>query len=230
MHHRTQRLGVPVAMFLAVSACRSAGQTPALADAGAAPLQAAAAQSTITTDMIDRYVGFEKERRDAEAQWFRQSGGHIGALGADMAFGQTLKALREKHGLNEQDVTAVAGLFNEIEGDREGWKRIGGDEGLARMEKTASQMPKVNVAANAPPQMRELQKNLEAAEQGLQKQQAQNIEQLKRQRDLADVREKYGNALVEYALKNGGIALEPDNTALEWVNAKNEAAKAKTTR
>jgi hypothetical protein len=68
--------------------------------------------------------------------------------------------------------------------------------------------------------MREYLKNLQAFQQGTAAKGAKTIADIKRARDLADVRGKYGNANVDYVLKNGEAALAPDTEFAAAVTGK----------
>jgi hypothetical protein len=171
------------------------------------------ARVPITDAMVDRYLGYNKDFRQAQIEWARQSHGNIADLRADSAFGETLKQLREKWNLSEPQVTALDGLFGQIGTRRMMWEKMDGKGQLAYLEKEQAKErahpTKVDVPANAPPQLRGYAQNLEALQQGNVQRMASAIDALKLQRDLTDLRAQYGDEVVDYVLKNGGAALEP---------------------
>jgi hypothetical protein len=208
------RVALFVSVALTVACHRTSSSTSAGEGAGSATGSATAdAKVPITDAMVDRYLGYNKDFRQAQTDWVRQSHGNLADLRADAAFGETLKRLRDKWNLSEPQVKALDGLFGQIGTSRLMWEKMGGKEQLAYLEKEQAKErahpTKVDVPANAPPQMRGYAQNLEALQQGNVERMASAIDGLKRQRDLTDLRAQYGDEVIDYVLKNGGSALEP---------------------
>jgi len=110
------------------------------------------------------------------------------------AFGRQRDILVQKWKLSDQEMNACQELFGAIQTS----EQLGGKQQLAELEKNQP----IEIAADTPEPYKELARKIEMQRQD-------EIAKLKRKLDLTDVRAKFGDAVVDYALQNGGEALKP---------------------
>jgi hypothetical protein len=199
--------------LLALAACQNSDRAPAPAAPAAPPPSSAPAQKPaaspaprVTGDLIDRYLKFDKERRDVTEAWLVETKGAVTPMSVALQVDPKLRPLRDKWKISADELHAVDGLFAAIATSRIQWERSG-EQQLAAAEKAqteaATQKP-VAVPANATPEQKAYFANSEALRKNSVMIGAKAIDGLKRLRDLTDVRQEYGDAAVDYAIKNGG--------------------------
>jgi hypothetical protein len=195
---------------LALAACQTndnRAPSPAAPASAPTPKPAARPAPQVTGDLIDRYLKFDKERREVTEAWLADNKGAVNIMNLAFQLEPKLQPLRDKWKITADELHTVDGLFGIIAADRIQWEQRGGQQQLVVMEKlqtdAATQKP-VAVPANATPEQKAYFANIEALRKNNAALAVKTIDGLKRMRDLTDVRQEYGDVAVDYALKNGG--------------------------
>ena len=184
------------------------------------------ASPKITPDLLDRYFGFEKEHRKVAEAWMAQKQGQVTIMNMALELEPKVRDLRQKWKLTDADQGAVEGMLGLIATTRLAWERIGKAQ-LAEFEKKQIQPPPTLPAlpANATPEQKKMLEGIATLQKGSAAGLSGTVVRLRRERDLTDVRERYGDANVDYALKNGGDLVTGFDT---WfVTAKQNATPKK---
>jgi hypothetical protein len=159
----------------------------------------------ITPELLDQYFSFEKEHRQLVEAWLVKKQGQASVMSLGLELEPKVEELRHKWKLTNADQSAVDGMLGSIVTTRQLWEKTGKAQ-LAAFEKQQGQpLPALPVLpANATPEQKKMFDGIAA----LQKNASQGLDgtlvRLRRMRDLTDLRERYGDAAVDYALKNGG--------------------------
>jgi len=153
----------------------------------------------VTVDVVNRYIGFDKDYRATLRDYLVERKARLSDIGAMAAFGRQREMLVQKWKLSERQMNACQELFGAIQAS----EQLGGKQQLAELEKNQP----MQIPADTPEPYKELAKKIE-------KQRQDEIAKLKRELALTDVRAQFGDAVVDYALQNGGEALKPVTDAM----------------
>jgi len=156
----------------------------------------------LTEDLLKKFLALQKDKvallRTQVDAWkkeqaklgkdpkWHQSLAYVNRVGEiDKAIDEGNKSLCAKSGLTDREIKEIDNVVTEVSGARMLWKKSGGDQNLANMEKQMrAQLAQVPAAQRA-----EAEKNL-----------GQMTQSMKDARDAKEARAKYGDATVDMVI------------------------------